>query len=273
MPLDPQSAPQFWRHYDPKRGPFYQFWMGIRFFWSGWGLLRRSFKLQITSVIPILLSGGVLAGLAWLSFRVTRDLLGLIPSDLPVWVYSTAQTFSAVLVLAVTTIFLFFPVVTVISIPFREALAAQTERLLTGRSSEVSLPIWRLILEVIHVVFFQIFILVMLLSLNWFLPGIGSILSVIFLIFLAALDMVDPPLGQRGYLLPQKIAFVGQRQLLMAGFGGMAFLLLAIPIVNLLILPVASIGGAVLVLGVLGQAAESDPAQFEERGEIKSNQG
>lgn len=240
--------------------------MGIRFFWSGWGVLRRSFKLQITSVMPVLLSGGVLAGLVWLSLRLTRDLLQLIPSDLPVWVYNTAQTFSAVLVLGVTTFFLFFPVVTVISIPFREALAAQTERLLTGRSSEVSLPIWQVILELIRVVFFQIFILVLLLSLSWFLPGIGSLFSVIFLIFLAALDMVDPPLGQRGYLLPQKISFVGQRQLLMAGFGGMAFLLLAIPIVNLLILPVASIGGTVLVLGVLGQAAEGDSDSGVDQG-------
>ncbi len=258
MALDPKSAPQFWRHYTPQRGPFYQFWMGIRFFWSGLGLLRRSVKLQITSVAPVLLTAGVFGGLAYLSSRLTRDLLELIPSALPIWLYNIVQTFSAALVLLVMTFFLFFPVMTVISIPFREALAALTEKLLTGRSSEVPMPIWQVILELIRVVFFQIFILVSLLALSWFLPGIGSMLSVIFLIFLAALDMVDPPLGQRGYLLPQKLSFVGQRQFLMAGFGSMAFLLLTIPVLNLLILPVASIGGAVLVLAVLGQETEQD---------------
>ena len=265
MPLDPKSAPQFWRHYNPQRGPFYQFWMGIRFFWSGLGLLRRSVKLQITSVALVLLTAGVFGGLAYLSSRLTRDLLEWVPSDLPVWLSGTLQTFSAAVVLLVMTFFLFFPVMTVISIPFREALAALTEKLLTGRSSEVPMPIGQVILELIRVVIFQIFILVLLLSLSWFVPGIGSGLSLILLIFLAALDMVDPPLGQRGYLLPQKISFVGQRQALMAGFGVMAFLLLTIPVLNLLVLPVASIGGAVLVLGVLGQDLEKKSEKDSER--------
>lgn len=255
MALNPNSAPQFWRHYDPQKGPIYQCWMGIRFFWSGLGLLRRSLKLQITSLVPVLLTVGVFGGLTYASASLTRMVLGLIPADVPGWLLSLVETFSITIVLLGLTFFLFFPVMTLISIPFREALAAQTEKLLTGQSSESSIAILQQILDLLRLVIFQILVLALLLALSWFVPGVGSLLSMVVLIFLAALDMVDPPLGQRGFLLPQKLAFVGQRQALMVGFGSMAFVFLTIPVLNLLILPVASIGGAVLVLGVLGQGS------------------
>lgn len=247
------SIPQFWRYYSPSRGPIYQFWMGIRFFWLGLSLLRQSPRLQLTSVIPIVMTGGLFSGLTWLSGQWARDLLSLIPATLPAWLLTILQTFSAGIVLLLATFFLFFPIMTVIAIPFRELLAAQTERLLTGSSSEVALPWWQVVGDVFRSLLFQVLVVVLSLGLTWFVPGVGSLLTVVILIYVAALDMVDPPLGQRGYLFPARLSFVVQRRMLMAGFGLMAILLLAVPILNLLILPIASIGGSGLVIGVLGQ--------------------
>ncbi len=243
------------QHYDPKRGCLYQFWMGIRFFGSGWALWWGSRRLQVISVIPILLTMGIFGGLTYLSFEASEALVQGIPETWPLWILAVIHALGsilAVVILVLLSYLLFFPIASVISIPFREALAAQTEQILCGQVQRGEAgSIWILMGDILGSLLFQMTVLIMTVGLGLWLPVGGAPLATLILLYLASLDMVDPALSLRGYLFGQKLTFVRSHPALMGGFGLMAFGLLGIPMVNLLILPIASVGGAVLVLGVL----------------------
>lgn len=255
------SLPPALQRYDRKRGPFYQFWMGMRFFCSGWKLLLQSARLQLISVIPILLTAGLLVGLTLLSSRLTGYWLSLIPANLPTWVSEGLEAFSSLLVLILVLLFLFFPLVTLLSAPLRELLATQTEELLTGSiSAPAEVGLGTAILELVKLILMQVGLLILSVGLGWFVPVLGQGMTLLILVYLAGLDMVDPLLGRRGYLLKPKLHFIATHRALMGGFGLMVFVLLTIPVLNLLILPVASIGGTALVLSVLDQFKQAQTA-------------
>ncbi len=63
--------------------------------------------------------------------------------------------------------------------------------------------------------------------------------------------MVDPVLGLWGWRLRAKLRFVSEHRALMTGFCLMAALLLAVPLLNLMILPIiGTIGATALALAV-----------------------
>ncbi len=264
-----QSQVSLLQRYNPRGGSLYQLWMGIRFFWSGWSLFWQSGRLKLISLVPILLTVGIFTGLGYLSIQLTEMLLQGIPAGWPGWLVGIIDTLGTILTLIISILLsylLFFPIASVISGPFREALATQTEILILGQASEASAgSVLTIIGDVIQSVLFQLSVLILTLSLGWFTPAVGPFITIVLLMYLASLDMVDPALSIRGYLLGQKLKFLRSHLALMAGFGIMAFVLLGIPVLNLLILPVASIGGTILVVGVMQpQALHSAQSQVDQ---------
>ncbi|MDX2272064.1 MAG: EI24 domain-containing protein [Cyanobacteriota bacterium] len=257
--------------YQPQRGSLYQFWMGIRFWGEGWRLLRASPRLQITSILPVLLTMGVLLGLSWVSSQLTGVLLGYLPATLPSWVMHGIGALSGVVVLLGLVLFLFFPLMSLISIPFREALAKQTEGLLRGQVSEgVGIPWGAALADTVRQIGMQVFLLLLAAGMGWGIPVLGQLTMILILIFLAGLDMVDPPLSGRGLRFHQKLAFVQKHRCLMAGFSLITFGWLAVPLLNLLVLPIATIGATVLVIAVqpptgdAGQPWAMDPSKVDQ---------
>jgi CysZ protein len=271
--------------YKPHKGSLYQFCAGIRFCWAGLGILLRSPRLQLTSLIPILMTAGGFAGIIWFGVRLVRQLLdsllasvangvptGLtdwMPEQLTSWVpsgvaqglahwVSTATELlgSAVVAIALVVVsyIVFVPVVGIVAGPFREAIARQTERLVRGTVTEQGLSLGAALVELFKLVGFQLLVLTTLIVLSLAAPALGALPTLVLGVSLTALDMTDPALGLRGYRLGQKLRFVARHRCLMAGFGLMSFFLFTIPGINLLILPVATIGGALMVVAV----ADSD---------------
>ncbi len=249
------TCPQVLQRYDPQRGSFYQFWMGIRFFGAGWGLFWQSQRLKLISLIPIVITILVFGGLTALSVFLTEQLLEGLPPDWPAWILRLIDGLGVVLslvILLALSYVLFSPVASVISSPFREALATHIETSVYGRASDVSVGSWLVILgDIIQSVSFQLLIIVLTAVVGWFVPVIGPFITVATLIFLAGLDMVDPALSVQGYLLKQKLGFIRSHPALMMGFSGISFLVLGLPVLNIVMLPIASVGGSLLVLGVL----------------------
>lgn len=251
--------------YQPDRGPFYQFWTGMRFCLAGFGLLRRSPRLQLTSIVPIVMTAAGFVALFFYGVKFARQLVEqMLATIVPDWAVTVAEAASGslvVIVLLLMTYLLFFPLLGAIAIPFREELAFHTGKLAFGKAIEgpslnIFQTIWIVVTEIIKVILFQLFILILLIGLNIFSPVAGGAIAIGITSFLTGFDMVDPALGQRGFLMGKKLGFLGRNFALMAGFGITTFLLLAIPIVNVLALPVATIGGALLVLAALPPSLE-----------------
>jgi CysZ protein len=240
--------------YQLQRGPCYQFWMGIRFWGSGWNLFWRSPRLQLISLIPILLTAGLFASITVLSVSLTGQLLATLPTALPTWLVDLVEAISGGLVFFLITFLLFFPIMSVIAGPFREMLASHTETLLSQDHSEGELSGLAIFFDVIQLLLLQLVMLMAAFLVGWLVPGVGPFLSLVILIGLASIDLLDPALSVQGYRFSAKLHFLCQHRSLLLGFGLMSYVLLSLPLVNLLILPVATIGGTILVLAVLGQA-------------------
>lgn len=246
--------------YQRRRNPCYQFWMGIRFWGSGWTLFWRSPRLQLISLIPILLTAGLFAGVTVFSVNLTGQLLAVLPTSLPLWLVDLIEAISGGVVFLLITYLLFFPIMSVIAGPFREMLANHTQVLLTDHRSETGISGLTMLLDLVQLLLLQMVMLLTAFLVGWLVPGIGPFLSLLILIGLASLDLLDPALSVRGYRFPAKVHFLCQHRSLLLGFGLMSYVLLSLPLLNLLILPVATIGGTILVLAVLGQT-EDQPTQ------------
>ncbi|MEM9511576.1 MAG: hypothetical protein AAF978_02665, partial [Cyanobacteria bacterium P01_E01_bin.48] len=61
--------------YQPHRGPFYQFWAGVRFCLAGFGMLRRSPRLQLTSVVPVVMTAVGFVALFVYGLKFARHLV------------------------------------------------------------------------------------------------------------------------------------------------------------------------------------------------------
>ncbi|MCF2971380.1 EI24 domain-containing protein [Synechococcus sp. Nb3U1] len=242
--IPPTLITQYRRH----GGSLYQFWMGIRFFVFGWSLFWRSRHLQLWGALPTLITAATFGGLAFLGAWLTRH--GLEVLAVPLWLLGLAQGLVALLIVLGLTYFLFFPLVTLVAGPFREHLAAQTEQRLIGQVKRGELSLGAVLVDVLGLIGLQLVLALIGLGLSWLLPGLGHSIGLGIWIYLAALDMVDPVLGLWGWRLGAKLRFVSEHRALMAGFGLMSALLLAIPLLNLLILPLGTIGATALALAV-----------------------
>ena len=233
--------------------PLYQFWMGLRFSWSGLCLFAKSPRLQLLGIVPTVLTGGSFVGLIWFGIRVVRNAIDPWVMSLPHWLGMIAEIVGssvAAIALLLLSYAVFVPLVGIISAPFRDAMSMHTEQLLRGEATDNGLGLGQSLVQIGLLLGFQLVVVVMIIAANISAPGIGTLLSVAIALYMTTLDMVDPALGLRGYLLRQKLTFVRHHFALLAGFGLLSFALFLVPGLNLAILPVATIGGTLLVMAV-----------------------
>ena len=248
--------------YRPNGNPFYQFWMGLRFGWSGLCLLVKSPRLQVLSAVPVLLTGGSFAGFVWFGVTEVRQAIDAWVASLPHWLGAIAEIAgSAVAAIALLLIAyaIFIPLLGIVAGPFRDAMSMHTERLLRGKSTDDGLGLLQSLVQISLLLGFQIGILVLLVGMSIAAPGIGTLLSVAIAIYMTTLDMVDPALGLRGYPFARKLQFVRQHTALLAGFGVISWCVFLIPLLNIAILPIATIGGTLLVMAVTENSPSNTP--------------
>lgn len=206
-------------------------------------MLVRHPALFGLSLIPILLTIILLfsmaAGAAWLVGSMVADALG---DDLRL--LAQALTFVLAMMLGY---FLYLPVARVVLAPIAEALSRKAHAINTGAAVSQSGPGWaRAMWEGLKLVMFQLVIALAAFALGLIFPPIGAPLGVVVAVFLCGLDFFDVSLSARGLRLGRKLGVVWRNKGLAVGFGAAAYLMLLIPLVNLLSLPVGVIGATLL---------------------------
>ena len=250
-PVTPAIQLPLLDRYNPQRGSLFKFCMGLRFGLAGLGLFLRSPRLQLLGLFPIAMTGGSFVAALWFGVRFANHQLDRWLANFPHWLAVVAETVGSSLVAIATLLFcyiLFLPLVGIVSGPFRDAMTMHTEKLVCGTVTDEGLSFWASLWEIVKAIGLQLGILVLLVGVSIALPAVGTLPSLAIAIFLTTLDMVDPALGVRGYPLKRKLGFVRQNFSLLFGFGLVTFFVFTVPLLNLLILPVATTGGTLLVI-------------------------
>ncbi len=228
---------------------------GARFLSKNKGLIKYlAFPFAINSVIFSLFL-----------FYVINWLPGVIGSFLPDLdgsliriVYYTLIILSYALILMIS-ILCFSILGNIIASPFTDILTEKVEKIVMGTfSEETSFSIkdlmripWTM-LEELKRICFTTFIFIVLLPLN-LIPLIGQVLYLSIngatLALFLGLEFFSYSLDRKNYSFKQKLVFVKQKFLVVAGVGISTSILLFIPVINFCVLPLAAVGATLCFCG------------------------
>jgi uncharacterized protein involved in cysteine biosynthesis len=232
------------------RNPLYQIVWGVRFFFMGMRTLVRNPELLRLSMIPMLLTlvllMGLIVGAAW----VVGHLIG---DAVRVEVRILAQVLAFALTFLIAY-FLYLPVARVLLAPFAEALSRRTRVINAGnkrrtidQGQEIQQGWIRAMWDGLKVVIFQAAVALAALALGFVFPPVGAPVGIAVAIFFSGLDFFDIPLSTRGLKLRKKLGVIWRNKSLALGFGAAAYLMLLIPVINMLALPVGVVGATLLI--------------------------
>jgi len=247
--------------YNPRAGGlFYRFGSGLRFFFSGLPLLVRHPSLLALSLVPIVLTLAALSALIWGCVRLTQRLSETALVPLSPNVLALAQALVLLLALFVSYL-LYLPLARVLLAPFSEAISRRTSMILGVGAPNKTLGWRHAMWEGSKLVMIQLVVGLSALALGLFFPPIAAPLGLAVAICFVSLDYMDVPLSVRGSSLKEKMRLVGRNKALTAGFGAAGYLMLIIPVVNLLSLPVGVIGATLLVNNLNAEAQRRKGAE------------
>ncbi len=226
--------------------PISRFICGLRFFFGALPLLKHPGLLAL-SLLPIALTLIALVSLAFFSVWVTGYLLGSsksFPSHQTLLLLGQAVIFLLALSLGY---FLYLPLARILFAPFSEALSRRVLKLIGGKPTESSMSWGRAMWEGVKLIILQLVVALVILPLGLFFPLIGGPVGLVVAVFFCGFDYLDVPLSAQGLPLRKKLGWVWRHKPLILGFGAAGYLLLLIPVANLVSLPVGVIGATLLV--------------------------
>jgi CysZ protein len=255
VPTGPRAA-------RPLRGAAY-LWRGLRTYLGTPGI-------RLTGVVPVLIVGA--------AFWAALVVLVVFIDNLVAWVTPFADTWSesgrvalrAVVGLAVLALYVALVVLTFAALanlvgqPFYERIVDRVEAGLGGPApTRAERPWWRS-LPAATLESITLLLLTLLCSLPVFLVGLvpvvgqaaalvaGALVSGFFL----AIELLGIPLERRGLGPAERFRWAWRHRDLTLGFGVAAFLLFLVPLMNLVAMPAAVVGGTLLVRGASGLPIE-----------------
>lgn len=240
----------------PAAGPFAQLWLGANYFFAGLRLLFRHRQLVWLSLVPLTLTALMLvllaAFFAWLVGGLFISLATFLaslagqPRAISPQLTWTLQTWSFLLGLFFASTF-YLPLARVLLAPFSESLCRKTHELThAGLRYQSSLGWLRAMWEGLKLVSLQLVVLLLGLLISFVLPVVGHLFLVLLTLVLSGIDYLDVPLSARGLSLRAKLSLFWQHKLLVCGFAAVGYVLLYLPLVNLISLPVGVIGATLL---------------------------
>lgn len=225
---------------------------GALYFMRGLGLIMQP-GIRPFVVVPLLVNTLLFVGLIWLGTDQMDALMQrLIPTGWE-WLSWLLWPVFAVAVLLIV-FFGFVMVGNLIAAPFNGMLAEAVERKLTGREPDPTswsrLPgeVGRTLVSELRKIVYTLLRAVPLLIL--FLIPVVNVLApflwILFSAWLLAIQYADYPMGNHGLAFPEQRRRLKSRRLLALGFGGLAMVVLAIPVVNFLVIPTAVAGATAM---------------------------
>ena len=183
--------------------------------------------------------GGLLSALRWLIELIAGVLITVL---------------GLVLVLVLSS---------VVAAPFNDALSEAVEHILTGESAP-PFSFSRMLADVARTIRLELLKVLIYLAVvgrcssrRSSSRGVGQLISLVGFALTAAylgIDYVDWPAARRNWSVSDRVAFTRRQLPAVAGFGTGVWLLLFIPLVNLLFMPAAVAGGDHAVCGPPGRS-------------------
>jgi CysZ protein len=244
---------------------------GVRYFGQGFGMLARRPKLLFIGMLPAVLTAVILLG-AMIALVANIDhLAALVTPFAEHWSGGErlVTRLAAGLALVGAAVLLglvgFTAVTLVVGGPFYENIAEQIEDDLSIAMGHVDLSWWKQFLSGLRdgiVLLLRSLVFTIPLFLAGFLPVVGQIVVPVLVAlttaWFMALEVVAVPFYRRGIGLRDRTAMLRRRRTLALGLGLPAALLCMIPLLAIVVMPVAFAGGVLVALDVLGQAGRRD---------------
>jgi CysZ protein len=203
-------------------------------------------------VVPLLINIFLFSGLIYLGYSQFAPLVAWMMEWVPgflaflewiLWIIFTSVT-------AVIVFFTFTPFASIIAAPFNAIMAEKIEEMLTGEdiNSGVSLgeiiknSILSLLRKLLYIAIWSVGLL--LISLIPLINFISPVLWVVFGSWLLALEYMDFPMGNHDLTFDQQKQRLKTRRGLALGFGGGVMVMTSIPLVNFLVMPIATAGSS-----------------------------
>ncbi|MCI0473103.1 MAG: EI24 domain-containing protein [Ignavibacteria bacterium] len=235
------------------------FFTGFAYPFRAFGLFFKYPKIIIYSLIPFIVNLAVyISSFAILYSEIIDTSSSFTGSANPDAGFFQEALHVVILILSfiILLILCYFIIVIVggiISAPFNENISLVIEESHTGRKSDYRPGFWQdswlnVKSELKKLTFYFSFILMFFLL--GFIPLIGPIISVVlgtlFSFFFNALDFMDYPMTRRYLTLRQKIKITFSKPMLSLGFGCASFLIMFLPVFNIMLKPLCVISGTVI---------------------------
>ncbi|UYZ83029.1 sulfate transporter CysZ [Entomomonas sp. E2T0] len=229
---------------------------GIDYFIVGWKLIQQPGITRFV-ILPMLANIVVMSLLLWWFFAQISSLLDIGMHYLPSWLQwlSYVASFIIVVTMAIFFCYFFSLITNIIAAPFNGLLAEQVEAKLTNQPAPET-TIWRVIKDIPRILKRELYKLVYYilwaipLLLLYFLPVVGqTVAPIIWFIFTAWMINIQ----YADYAFDNhKVSFSTMRQMLAQDrvdniiFGSLVSLFTMIPLLNLIIMPVAVCGSTAM---------------------------
>lgn len=204
--------------------------------------------------LGIIVALALMAGLA--SFAGIGPLLAWLTHFRGMWGKALVWVTALLVGLAVTAItaFVLYFLVNIIAVPFYDGLSERVEHELTGKLQEPDWGTWlaALFWSAVHsALTLALWACILLFSFALqVVPGLGTVLGGVFgtvasAIFLAR-ETMDGPMSRRDMPYLSKYRMILRHKAVLGGWGLLLAMLMWVPIVNVLMMPVAVVGGTIL---------------------------
>ncbi|HED4470206.1 TPA: sulfate transporter CysZ [Pasteurella multocida] len=229
---------------------------GFHYFMMGWHLITQK-GLRRFVIMPILLNIVLLSGLFWLFITQIEKMIGMLMLSIPDWLswLSSILLIFAILMILVLFYFVFTTLSGFIAAPFNGLLAEKVEKMLTGENL-VEGSVWDFMKDIPRMLGREWQKLVyslpklILLFLLGFVPVLGqSVIPIIVTLFTAwmmAIQYCDYPFDNHKVPFFVMKAELAEKRGLSLSFGGLVMLCTFIPLVNLVVIPVAVCGATAM---------------------------
>lgn len=234
------------------------FFKGIRYFFSGF---RLALKKQLIAflIIPLLVNSLLFAGVIFFCFEQFQETMTWIADTLPDWldwlVWLLWPLFILVILVIVFQIFTF--VGNLILAPFNGLLAERVEKMVNGTIDEMPFE-WKTLPSLVARSFRREFsklgyiaIRLIPLLILMLIPGINLITALVWFFFgswMMAVEYIDYPVDNQKKMFLHLKEFLGQRRMLVLGFGMTVLFFSTIPLINFFVMPIAVVSGTLLYL-------------------------
>jgi len=223
---------------------------GLQCFLDGFQLIRRP-GLRRYFVVPCLINAVVLTLLAGLSYTHFDDWVGLIMGFFPDWMAALYWLVwgIALIVLLVLILFVFTFVANIIASPFNAILSIKVEQALTGSAPQSSVSPWLILPRSLArevVKFLYILPRLLGLLLITIIPVINTVAPFLWVLFgawMMSIQYADYAADNNDVSFSELKSRLGSRRFDALMFGLPAYLLLTVPVVNLILMPIGVAGG------------------------------